>query len=339
MGFFKKIFGQKTQTPEPDSRLEQQFDAEWLAAIRRYGILTGVGNINIVLKHPQTQEIMAPHAGLNQTFREWQEQPTFHARRMFLFSEIVKSGGGISTVWHAANYLVATGEGERALEALEEEAPPEEGAGDYAPHCDSYARAYLAMTMPEKAIEWARRAVAVEPEEPRFQIDLADALHLSGDGEEAHTIYERMMATAPASQAGPEDAIQEMFANMFSQETGVLPSPVMAFQFGQALSDPQQWTEFWTLAEDEFYDSPYFRLMHAYHLAEQGDRERFFAKLAGLVIDMPWVKEANLNLIGYIEQIDPTGKNILPELQAEVRERIQANGWNDKGMHVREIPM
>ena len=114
-------------------------------------------------------------------------------------------------------------------------------------------------------------------------------------------------------------------------------SPVMAFQIGQSLSDPRQAAEFWGLAETEFYDSPHFRMMHAYYLAEQGDRERFFAKLAALVMDMPWVKEANLNLLEFMKQVDPSGQNVLPELRAEIEERIQENGWTLQGMHRMEL--
>jgi len=341
MGFFKKLFGQKQETVQAsDTGMAQRFDAEWVAAVERYCIVTGIGPGGIVLKHPQTLEILAPHAGLNQTFQEWQELPTLYARRQLLFRTMLEMGdGGLTKVWHAANFLVADSRGDEALETLESEDPPSENDEDYAPHCDAYARAYIALTRQWEAIDWARKAVAAAPEETFFQTTLGDALHLSGEHDEAHAIYERLMATASLGEADEAGAIRELFSKMFALETGVLPSPVMAFQMASGLADPAQSAEFWALAEDEFYYSPYFRVKHAYHLLEQGDQNRYVAKLAGLINDMPWVKEANLNLLGFLEHVDPTGKNVLPEMQAEIRERIRANNWTVEGMNQYEIDL
>lgn len=111
----------------------------------------------------------------------------------------------------------------------------------------------------------------------------------------------------------------------------------MALELGRDLSDPAQRAAFWARAEDEFYDSPHFRVMHAYYLMEQKEQARFFAKLAALVKEMPWVKEANINLLRYMEHIDPTGQEVMPDFQAEIRERIRANGWTVAGMHRRKV--
>jgi tetratricopeptide (TPR) repeat protein len=335
MGFFKKLFGQKQETATAsDTGMAQRFDKDWFAAVERYKIVTGIGSeLNFVLTHPQTMEIVAPHTGLNQTFREWQELPTLYARRQLLFRTILEiGGGGMSKVWHAANFCVADSRGDEALAALEAEDPPHEGDEDYASHCDAYARAYIVLIREAEAVPWARKAVAAAPENTRFQTVLADALYLSGEHEEAYGIYDRLMATASLGKASKEEAIRELFTNEFALETGVLPSPVMASQMAAGLADPQQSAEFWALTEDEFYYSPQFRMQHAYHLLEQGEQDRFVAKMAGLIDDMYWVKEANLNLIGFLEQVDPAGKNVLPEMQAEIRERIRENNWTAEGM-------
>ena len=43
---------------------------------------------------------------------------------------------------------------------------------------------------------------------------------------------------------------------------------------------------------------------------------------------MPWLREANLNLVEYFNSFNAAlGKQIMPELEAEVRQRIQENAW------------
>lgn len=47
---------------------------------------------------------------------------------------------------------------------------------------------------------------------------------------------------------------------------------------------------------------------------------------------MPWVREANINLLRLFEHFDPSGTNVMPEVQTEIRERIAQNGWTAEGM-------
>ena len=129
------------------------------------------------------------------------------------------------------------------------------------------------------------------------------------------------------------NSISQMFSDLFARETGVVHSPIFAMTIGKSLSDPTQAEEFWNLAEAEFYHSPYFRMHHAYHLTNEGKAEQGFAKLIALVQEMPWLREVNLNLIQYFERFNAAlGKNIMPELEAEIRQRIQEKGWTIVGM-------
>ena len=50
--------------------------------------------------------------------------------------------------------------------------------------------------------------------------------------------------------------------------------------------------------------------------------------MATLVKEMPWLREVNLNLVEYFNSFNAAlGKQIMPELEAEVRQRIQENAW------------
>ncbi len=51
-------------------------------------------------------------------------------------------------------------------------------------------------------------------------------------------------------------------------------------------------------------------MQHAYHLANSNALQHSFAKLIALVQEMPWLREASLNLINFFEHFDPSGKKL-----------------------------
>src|SRR5262249_44751315 len=131
--------------------------------------------------------------------------------------------------------------------------------------------------------------------------------------------------------------MESVFDDAFDSAHGRVPSPIFAMDLAEGLSNPEQSATFWRLAEIEFYDSPYFRMHHAYNLAKQGDMQRSFAKLLALVQEMPWLKEASLNVELYFKSFDPDGTTLMPDFQRQLRETIARNQWTTDGMHVTEI--
>src|SRR5262249_21389367 len=158
-------------------------------------------------------------------------------RRALLFGLIADTVGGSMNLWHTANYLTADRRPDDALALLEQYEPPAPENEDYASHCATYAKAYIGLTRYAEALAWARKATEAAPDNPHFQTILADALHLSGQGEAAHEIYSQRMDTAPPSNSDPSHVVAEMFQNLFACETGVVSSPVLALEIGESLSD------------------------------------------------------------------------------------------------------
>ena len=54
MGFLDTLLGRKGQTPTVDARA-QQFGDEWMQAVKRFGIVTGLGAINLDLEAPENR--------------------------------------------------------------------------------------------------------------------------------------------------------------------------------------------------------------------------------------------------------------------------------------------
>lgn len=331
MSLFKRWFGPgKTASPEPPGR---EFDREWAAALRRFEIVTGAGDLDLRVKQPRTGEPLTPHRAVPALFAQWEEarDEGLGPRRLLLFHQFYSIVHSSLNAWQTANFAVATCRAEHALSLLEQCRPPDASAPDYAEHCAAFAKTFLCLTRYELARDWAQRAASHAPEDGHFQTLLADTLHLTGDSDAAHAIYTgRLAALAPAQSEG-SGAIQEMFAAIFARETGRIPSPVLAISMGWSLSNPAQAEIYWPLCEAEFYEYPYFRMQYAYHLAQQGEADESFQKLYRLVREMPWVPEASVNLLRYFERFDPSGQRIEPEFQAELRQTIRENGWATVG--------
>lgn len=327
MSLFSNLIGRKAQTPA-DATRQQQFDDEWVQAVSRFGIVTGLGTINLALKHPKTGQAMTPHEGLGQTFSEWKPIEAPYDRRAIIFEQIVKMVGQSMNRWQFANYLTANRRPDKALALLEQAEATEKADTRYQA---ASAKALLYLGRPADALGPAKQAAEARSEDARLQTLYADALHLCGQCEEAHTHYAELMAkVAPVSE--DKASVAPMFVSLFSQETGAVPSPVLALEIVEQISDPAQSEEFWRLGETEFYDSPYFRMHHAYHLANNGEFQRGFAKLLSLVREMPWQREASLNLLVFFGKLDPTEKQIMPEVQSQLRQTIQKNGWTTEDM-------
>jgi hypothetical protein len=336
MGFIKKLIGgdstPKKQTTAIQSD-EQQFDIEWHEAVHRFGIVAGFESFSFELRHPEANQVMAPHKGLAGTFEEWKQIRSPWDRRALLFNLLLNTVANDMKPWQRANILVANRYPVEALALLDTVANPEAGTKDHPSVCAAFAQALLGAHRFTEAIPWAKSAHEEAPQNRYFKSLFADALFLSGDCDKANEFYSELMAAGqnqPKATSGTE--IENMFVEMFARETGAVPSPVFAIQIGKRLATPSQVAEFWNLAEAEFYDSPYFRMQHAYHLVNQGEAMKAIAKLAVLVQEMPLLREASLNLALIFERFDPDGK-LMAEFQAELKERIRANGWTTEGMH------
>lgn len=171
-----------------------------------------------------------------------------------------------------------------------------------------------------------------------FNLRHPDALRFNGRCEDAIAIYSALMATAEPSPEEVPDPIADLFKRLFALETGAVPSPFFGLDIVSSLEDPEQAARFWKLGEAEFYDSPHFRMQHAYHLAASGRTREAFAKLAALAGEMPWLREAQLNLLQLFKHLDPEGGKLMADLRQQVEQKIQAEGWTTDGMRLIEIP-
>ena len=341
MSFLKNLFGKGAGGDADADPLAPRFDEEWHRAVRRFAVVTGYGVDRFVfnLRHPETREIMPPHLGIAPYFDEW-KQIVSPWDRIDLFFRVILDTLGVDGlhIWAVANVFTACRRPQQALEALQSAELTEAGSDYYARHCGAYARALIPLNHPQKALEWAQTAAAAAPDDARLRLLLADALRFNGRGEEATAIYCALMATAEPSPDEVPDPIADLFERLFALETGAVPSPFFALDIVGSLEDPDQAAQFWKLGEAEFYDSPHFRMQHAYYLTASGRTQEAFAKLAALVSEMPWLREAQINLLQLFKHLDPEEDKLMPDLRRQVEQKIQEEGWTTDGMRLIEIP-
>jgi hypothetical protein len=337
MSLLKGLFGSDESAGEDP--LATIFDQEFFRAVRRFAIVSGYGDaFKLTLRHPETSEPMAPHVGIAPYFEKWKTIRTPWDRVELFFRYFLESRGSENFDPAAvANILTVLRLPQEALELLNRYELSEPDSDVYARHCGAFARAMIPLERREEALQWARTAATAAPEDARLQLLLADALRLSGAREEAGAIYSSLMDTAaPAPDEAP-DPIGDVFSRLFAGETGVVPSPFFALDIVATLEEPEQAAQFWKLGEAEFYDSPHFRMQHAYYMASAGQVKEAFAKLAVVVQEMPWLREAQINLLQLFKYLDPEGRSLMPDLRQKVEQMIQEQGWGMEGMTLLEI--
>jgi len=339
MSFLKNLFGASGAADGSDDPLAPRFDAEFHRAVRRFGVVTGYGDsFTLNLRNPETHEPMAPHLGITPYFEAWKQIRSPWDRIELFFRYFLESRGAEQFhAWAVANVLTAIRLPNEALEMLQKADLPQPDSQYHALHCGAFARALIPLNRSQEALTWAQGAAAADPEDARLRLLLADALRCDGQCEEASALYSGLMAAAEPAPAEAPDPIADVFSRLFALETGAVSSPFFALDIVGSLQDPEQAAQFWKLAEAEFYDSPHFRMQHAYHLVAAGQTREAFAKLAALVGEMPWLREAQINLLQLFKHFDPEGGTLKPELRRQVEARIRQEGWTTEGMQMIEI--
>jgi hypothetical protein len=309
------------------------FNEEWILNISRFQSIVNFESFDVNFKDFANQEFISAHEYMPDIYKEWQTIKSSWDRQSLLFSVIYNLVSKHLKPWQIANYLI---EDRRAFEAFDllQSTASENPVKDYPQYCASLAKSLLSLTYYEESLKWARKAYETDKNNTVFETILADAYFLSGSTYEASIIYKSRLSLASTSES---DSIAKMFLEVFATGTGILPSPVFAIHIAQQLSDAGKLEDFWDLAESEFYYSPYFRANYAYNLLAKGKENECLSKLIVLVEEMPWLKEASLNLKLLFEHFSQSGNQVMPEFQEKLIARINHHKWTNKNMFILEI--
>lgn len=309
-----------------------QFDEMFPQMVRKFGVIAGLKDFKFDLVNPETKEPIAPSKAVEEWAHNWSNLKTSWDRRRYLYNMMLNTLEDKITPWHKANILTAMRRPHHAVEQLNGKPMPPEGHAEYPTYCGAIARTLLALGQNKDALDWAEKAAQADPENNSLQALYADALTLSGKPKAANEIYAKLVKQVEKPKVPPSNPIRTMFVQHFDRLTGKVPSPVFAMQVAPTLKDPIQQGAFWALLEDEYYDSPFFRMQYAYLLLRRGDIQGALNRLVPLVQEMPWLKEAALNTENLLNSADPTGEKLMPEFRKQLRDHIAQNKWTADGM-------
>ena len=171
----------------------------------------------------------------------------------------------------------------------------------------------------------ALKALQFDSNHKRAKINLADIYHFTNKAKEAHDLYNEILS----EHKKPEDTSSTLHMYKIWGYDGIINSPIYASSWLKA--DKNATAENWDWAGEEFYYSPHFRSQHAYHLIEEKDYLKGFAKLLNITKEMPWFREAVLNSYDLIDQLNYG--EVMRDEKIRLKSIIDDNNWTKDNLH------
>lgn len=193
---------------------------------------------------------------------------------------------------------------------------------------NALARTNVILNRYKEAEECCQRAMALDSSSIRTKRIYADTLHCMGQHKEAHALYEEILHL----KMPKGEHITIDLEDLLGFNGDILNSPIYAFSWLK--SDERVGEDMWEWATYEFFYSPQFRCEHAYLLVQRGEHMKALAKLVSLADEMPWVKEAVVNVVSMFDQLGINSPEMLAKKQ-QYEQIMQQNNWSAADMHTR----
>ncbi|MGO4290504.1 tetratricopeptide repeat protein [Chitinophaga sp. RAB17] len=295
MNLFKKLFGKTAALSTPPAySAEENFQQEFLATVPRYICKPGAP-VNLSMKNPDTGKAMPFADAFPEQYATWKTVKSAADRRGIIYAILDQFMGSKLELWQLIERFTDDRYPEKALGlATTHQTAADEQSADY---WSALAKTNFVLTNYAEASANASKAIALDPAHKRARIVLADTYHFIHQQEEAHRIYNEILAETLPKDKPLELSVYELLGF----DGNILPSPIYAAAW---LKDDINVTEeVWNWAGEEFYYSPQFRCQHAYYLIEKKEHLKGFVKLFNLAKDMPWCREAVMNSYSLIDQL------------------------------------
>lgn len=294
-----------------------RFEKEVMAALPRYLSKPGA-NIKITARHKETNEVIPFAAGFPEQFEPWRTVKSLADRRGIIYSILDTQIGNQMELWQIIERFNDDRYAERALKvAHDHKNDRDERLPDF---WNALARTYFILTRYKEAEQCCLKAMEMEPGNIRTKRIYADLLHVTHRQDKAHELYEEILKEKIPGGAEVKLPLQ----SLLGFDGDIVNSPIYAIAWlkGDKSINPEAWD--W--ATEEFYYSPHFRALHAYHLIENGEHLKGLVKLLSLTKEMPWFKEAVLNSYKLIDELQLAGQ--LANEKQRLKSIMDSNNWN-----------
>lgn len=323
------FFKNKKNKPEQKKSVSNEqieinkFEKELLGLIPRY-ISKPKAEVNINARHHETKEIIPFAVAFPEQFNQWKNIKSKADRRGIVFSLLDSQFGNQLELWQVIERFNDDRYAQRALQiAMENKTENDEKNPNF---WNALAKSYFILSNYEEAEKSSKKALELENQNFRTKRIHADILHSTNRENEAHEIYKEILNSKLPKDTKMNLPIQELLG--FNGD--IVNSPIYAL--GWLRSDQKATEADWEWANDEFYYSPHFRCQYAYELIKKGETLKGFAKLHSLSNEMPWFKEAVMNTVNLIDQLNLTDEKMQSDKQ-KFQQIISDNNWTDENMH------
>lgn len=319
MSFFKSLLGKKE---ENNSNEDKEFTAAFEDALRRYmgAPASKVSKLEYSFKD-RAGNVIPPSVAFEETYNEWKKISSIWDKRSVIYHALDSVYLNQMPRAQVIERLVIDRYPLKGKNLIENE-PAAEDEND-AEFLTAAARCYFFLTEYDKSLDYAKKALAINPSSKRAKLVMADVLHVLDKTNEAHNLYDSVMNESNLKDTNMQEI---SIYDLVSFDNDIINSSVYAIGL---LSNVETNKETWDLVAGEFYHCPYFRHEHSVWLFRQDESTEGAVKLLTLVREYPSFKQAVLNAHSVILQF--RHQTNTPDLWEEdfkyINSVIDRKGW------------
>lgn len=292
------------------------FEQEVLTTVPRYISKPKVG-VDIRMRHNETGEVISFAEAFPDEFEKWKTVRSLADRRGIIYSILDDAIGYNNELWQDIARYNMDRYAEKALKLANEEAQEADLAS--ADYWASLAETNFILTNYPEAETNALTALQLDDNNDRGRRILADVYHCTKRGEQALSLYNRILD----KKLPGDEPLTLSITELLGFDGAMLHSPIYALIWLKGSGETNG--ETWDWANEEFYFSPHFRSQHAFHLIQTKETMRGFAKLLTLSREMPWFHDAVVNSYNLIYQLKLAEK--FAEDANRLKQVMAANKW------------
>lgn len=308
MSFFKNLFGKNTIPIE-----DKAFTIDFEDALKRYIGVTD-GKVDYEFKD-KNGTIIPPSYAFKGTYNQWKEIVSAWDKRSVIFAALDEIYLSKIPVHQIIERFVMDRYPEKAL--LFADSFAKENEYNNPDFLASLSKCYFILSQFEKSIDLAQKALALDANNKKAKIAMADSLHLTNRHVEAHQMYNELLKASKLND-WKKDEIN--ITELVDFHNDIVHSSVYA---AGLLSDGKADEITWNKVAEEFYYCPYFRSQHAFWFLKNGENLKAVAKLLTTAQEFPWFQDAVVNAKSVILQF---------------REQMQSDDlWEDELRYLSEI--
>lgn len=265
-------------------------------------------------------EPVLPQQAFPSVYEEWKKLDSHWDKQAALFSALDQHYLLVIEKWQAVERFLIDRFPEKALKFVDQVGQPEDF--EDADFLASMARVMFILSRHDEGLKYAEKAVTLRPQSARAQLALADLLHLDGNRQRAHAIYQKVVSDSELSRPGSGNY---GLYDLVCFRNDIVHSSVYAVGLLKSSEAPESE---WEKVGPEFHHCPYFRSQHAFYLIQNKQAMKGLHALVDVAKEFPTFKDAVVNAHNVIKQYQRQSKpDAMRSEEMLLNEIMVKRGW------------